>query len=160
MGAADLKVFAGRGAFTLAVLAVPAFWPGYLSTLPGGSDVYVHAHALAGASWLALLVAQPLLLRSGHARWHRRLGRLSWGLAPCFVLSAVLLAHARFSRMDATRFAAEAYTLYLPLSAALLFACAYALAMRRKHDAPLHGRLMACSVCMSSTCRSFGITSC
>jgi hypothetical protein len=61
------------------------------------------------------------------------------------VLSSLLLAHHRFSRMDAATFEREAYTLYLPLSAALLFACAYALAVVHRRDVRLHARFMACT---------------
>lgn len=61
------------------------------------------------------------------------------------MLSGILLAHQRFSRMDDATFAAQAYTLYLPLSAALLFGAAVTLALVRRRSMPLHSRLMACT---------------
>ena len=133
------------GSVTLVALVLLAFWPGYLSKPPASIDAYTHFHAAVATLWLALLVLQPTLVVKGHLHLHRRFGRAVWALAPAFVLSAVLLAHFRFSRMDASTFVDEAYTLYLPLSAALLFAAAVTLAMLHRTTPSLHSRFMACT---------------
>jgi hypothetical protein len=65
---------------------------------------------------------------------HRLLGQASLVIASAFVLSSVLLAHFRFSRMSAELFARKAFTLYLPLAVALLFGLAFARWLR---DLPL-----------------------
>ena len=129
---------------SLLPLAALAFWPTYLSKVPGG-DAYTHFHALAGSAWLAILIVQSALILKRRTDLHRFVGRASWIAAPLFVVSAVLLAHFRFSRMDDTTFAREAYTLYLPLSAALLFASAYVSALASHGNTRLHSRLMACT---------------
>lgn len=139
-----LPIALAFGSLTLFVLALPAFWPAYLSK-PLAPDRYTHFHAAVGALWLALLIAQPALIALRRSDVHRAVGRAAFALAPLFVLSAILLAHFRFSRMDTATFAAEAYTLYLPLSAALLFGAAFALAMRFRRVASLHARFMACT---------------
>ena len=126
-------------------LAVLAFWRTYLSVPPGNSGAHVHFHAIAGALWLLILVAQPILFRKRRLELHRLVGRSSWVIAPLFFMSAILLAHFRFSRMDPAIFVQEAYTLYLPLSAALLFAGAYACALSWRRNVRLHSRLMACT---------------
>lgn len=133
------------GTLVLLALALAAFWPMYLSKPFGTIDPYTHAHAALGLAWVLLLVAQPLLIRGGQRGLHRALGRLSWVLAPAFVASSVLLAHHRFSRMAPQVFPAEAFTLYLPFAAALLFGVAYALALATRRDAPVHARFMACT---------------
>ena len=133
------------GAFGLFALALPAFWPTYLSKPFAPVDRYTHVHAALGAVWLSLLVAQALLIVARKRPVHRGLGRLSYVVAPLFALSGVFLAHHRFSRMDAATFEREAYTLYLPLSAALLFGAAYSLAMLYRRSVRLHGRFMLCT---------------
>jgi uncharacterized membrane protein len=131
------------GSLGLPALALLAFWPNYLAKPLAPIDGYTHFHAATGLLWLVLLLAQALLVRARRLDLHRFLGRLSFAAAPLFVLSSLLLAHHRFSRMDAVTFEREACTLYLPLSAALLFACAWALALAHRRDIRLHARFMA-----------------
>ncbi|HQQ76846.1 MAG TPA: hypothetical protein PLB01_05790 [Thermoanaerobaculia bacterium] len=125
----------------LFALAGFAFWPKYLSQLGGPIDPYTHAHAIVATGWCLLLVAQPLLATRDVAA-HRALGLATYALAPAFVLAAVLLAHARFRAMDEATFRQEAPTLFLPLSAALLFSVSFFLAVRHRRETPLHARLM------------------
>jgi hypothetical protein len=47
--------------------------------------------------------------------------------------------------MDGVAFEGEAYTLYLPLSAALLFAFAFTLAIAHRRNMRVHARFMACT---------------
>jgi len=131
---------------TALMLAVLAFWPQYLSRSPADIDRYTHLHAALGTTWLVVVIAQAVLMRRGKLTWHRRLGRTTWILAPAFALSGVLLAHYRFSRMTAERFATEAPTLYLPLASSLLFALAWSLGMARRRRRPLHARMMAATL--------------
>jgi hypothetical protein len=133
------------GTFGLLCVAAFAFWPTYLSKPLGPVDGYTHLHAAVGLLWLVLLAAQALLILRNDRIAHRTLGRMSYALAPLFALSSVFLAHYRFSRMEPATFAREAYTLYLPLSAATLFALAYCLAIRYRPLPPVHARFMACT---------------
>jgi hypothetical protein len=132
---------AAYGYIALLVLAAVAFWPRYLSRLGGDIDPYTHAHAVVALLWVLLLIGQPLLLRK-HRRLHRRIGVLSYVLAPVFMLASLLLAHARFRAMDIASFKSEAPSLYLPLSAVVLFGLSYSLGIAYRHTAPLHGRFM------------------
>jgi uncharacterized membrane protein YozB (DUF420 family) len=131
------------GTLLVAVLAVLAFWPNYLSRPFGSLDAYTHLHAFAGTLWLGFLVSQPLLIKLGRRSWHRHMGRASLAGAVLFVASSILLAHYRFSRMDPATFSREAYTLYLPLSAAALFTYSVAMAVAWRHHTMLHARFMA-----------------
>jgi hypothetical protein len=134
------------GSIGLLVLAILAFWPKYLSKPFGPIDSYTHFHAIIGALWLLLALAQAILISTGKHALHRSLGRLSLFIAPLFVVSAILLAHYRFSRMDARAFDREAYTLYLPLSAAVLFAAAFLLGLKYRANRALHARFMTCTL--------------
>ncbi len=133
------------GSLALLALAILAFWPTYLSKPFDAVDRYTHFHAAVGTLWLTLLIAQPVLIAKRRPGLHRLIGRTSWAMAPLFVLSAVLLAHFRFSSMDDATFSREAYTLYLPLSAAFLFAVTFLAAQAHRRRTPLHARFMACT---------------
>jgi hypothetical protein len=100
---------------------------------------------MLGAAWVVMLLAQALLVRTGRLAPHRFLGRASYIVGPAFALSGLLLAHYRFSRMEAATFEQEAFSLYLPLSVVVLFLAAYALGMRYRRRHRLHARLMACT---------------
>ena len=126
--------------------ALAAFWPQYLSKLGRPLDIYTHLHAAVGTAWILLLIVQPLAIRRGALVLHRRMGRASLVLAPAFVMSGVLLAHHRFSRLNAQTFAQEAFTLYLPLLVAALFALAYGLGLLQRRRRAVHSRLMACTL--------------
>lgn len=131
-------------AAVLLVLAVPAFWPAYLSK-PRAADPYTHAHALIGLLWLLLLVLQPLLVRARRVALHRRIGQAGAAMGLGFVVSSVLLTHHRASRMDPATFEREGFGFYLPLAMAALFAAALALGLMWRRARPLHGRFMACT---------------
>lgn len=141
------SAFPRSGYFFAALLAVAvfAFWPSYFARLPAGPTVYMHVHAGLMLAWMGLLVVQPLLIRERRAGLHRRLGKLSYGLAPLAVVSALLLAHSRFAPMPSVEFAAAAPSLYLPLAATLLFALAYGLAIAWRDVPALHARFMICT---------------
>jgi hypothetical protein len=132
---------AAYGYIALLLLAAVAFWPRYLSRLGGDIDPYTHAHAALALVWVFLLIGQPLLLRK-HRKLHRRIGVLSHILAPVFMLASLLLAHARFRAMDAVSFKSEAPSLFLPLSAVVLFGLSYSLGLAYRHTPLLHGRFM------------------
>src|SRR5512133_2894592 len=107
---------AAYGFLALLLLAVLAFWPRYLSLLGSPIDPYTHLHAAFATLWCLLLISQPLLVRR-HRQLHRRLGGLSYVLAPGFAAASLLLAHSRFRAMDEATFQKEAPSLFLPLSA-------------------------------------------
>ena len=137
-------MFLNSGYWFLALLvaAMAAFWPKYLSQPPGSVDVYTHAHAVAMVLWCGLLIVQPFLIKNGRRSLHRLLGATSYVLAPCVLVASVLLAHLRFRSMDAATFAAEAPSLYLPLSGFALFGGCYAAAMLWRRTPAVHARFM------------------
>ncbi|MBK9376401.1 MAG: hypothetical protein IPN03_22435 [Holophagales bacterium] len=129
------------GFLALFLLATLAFWPRYISLLGSPIDPYTHLHAAFASLWCLLLIAQPVLVRRSRPL-HRRLGAISYVIAPCFLVASVLLAHSRFRAMDEETFMREAPSLFLPLSAVALFSVSYILAIRHRHTMPLHARFM------------------
>jgi hypothetical protein len=131
------------GTAVLMPLAAAAFWPHYLGSTRTATDVFSHVHAALGLAWLLTLISQSLLIRAGRRPLHRAIGRIVYVLGPAFVVSSILLAHSRFSRMPPEVFAREAHSLYLPLSMTLLFAVALALGVWWRAAMPIHARFMA-----------------
>ena len=134
-----LAALAAAAAVPLVVLA---FWPMYLSRPLADVDRYTHLHAIAGSLWLALLIVQPLAIHYERYRLHLTLGKLSYVLAPLFVIAGVLLSHYRLGAMTDETFAAEGFSHYLPFYASAIFALAYACGLLHRRDAEAHGRFM------------------
>ena len=121
----------------LLVASVAAFWTPYFSYPFGNREAYLHTHVVFVGLWMSALIAQPLLIRARRYDLHRALGRASFALAPAVGLTALLLAHSRFSSMDENTLGQEGYTLYLPLMSITGFLASYglAIAFRRQRDA-------------------------
>lgn len=127
------------------LVALVAFWPSYLSKAPAESSAYTHVHAFLAASWMVMMAAQPVLIRTRRLAWHRLVGRASYVLAPLFVVSVVLLGHSRIKGATGEAFAIQTYVLYLQTSLTVLFALSYALAIATRRVVALHARFMACT---------------
>lgn len=128
----------------LLLVALLAFWPTYLSIL-ATHDLRTHAHALTATLWMALLIAQPLAIRHRRYHLHRRLGRLSYLLAPLVLLSILLLAQDRIAHATGTAYAIQTYILYLQVSLAFAFGLSWALAIHHRRNTPVHARFMLCT---------------
>ena len=126
------------------LIALVAFWPSYLSQIFSAST-YIHVHAFLAASWMLMLVAQPMLIRAKRLAWHRLIGRISYVTAPLMVVSIVLLANSRIKGVSGEAFAIQTYILYLQASLTLLFGLSYALAVYKRHVVALHARFMVCT---------------
>lgn len=127
---------------TLVLVSIAAFWKPYFSQLIGITEPYVHGHVFFVALWMSALIAQPLLIRAGRRDLHRAIGRASFALAPLVGISALLLAHSRFSRMDDATLARSLFTLYLPLTSTLAFLVSYALALAVRRHRAAHAAFM------------------
>ena len=127
---------------TFLALAVIAFWPTYFGRLPARIDLLTHVHAALMTIWLALLIAQPFLIRREHRPLHRRLGRASYVLVPMIVIVWTLLTHLRAAAMGDEVFEREGKFFYLPFVSAVLFVASWTLAIWRRRIPGLHARYM------------------
>jgi hypothetical protein len=134
-----LAALAAAAAIPLVILA---FWPLYLSRPFADVDRYTHLHAMAGSLWLLLLIVQPLAIYHERYRLHLTLGKISYIIAPLFVIAGVLLSHYRLSAMTDETFTAEGFSHYLPFYASIIFALAYSFGLWHRRDAEAHGRFM------------------
>lgn len=123
-------------------LVIAAFWPLYLSKSFSTIDRYSHLHAIFGSVWLVLLMLQPLAIHNGWYRVHFRLGKLSYLVAPLFVIAGLLLSHHRLIGMTDEKFEIEGFAHYLPFYASLVFGAAYALGLWYRQYEDAHGRFM------------------
>lgn len=133
--------FSAFGAL-LALMSVAAFWKPYFSHPARITEIYVHTHVLFVGLWMSALVTQPLLIRRGRYDLHRKVGQASFALAPLVGLSALLLAHSRFSRMDDATLARSLFTLYLPLMSITGFLASYGLAVAFRRRRAAHAAFM------------------
>ena len=124
----------------LFLVAIVAFWPTYLSRLARASG-YTHLHALTASSWMLLLIAQPIAIRTRRIALHRTLGRASYAIAPLVVASMVLLAHSKTHGASPE----DLVGAILPLSLAALFALSYTLGIATRRTMALHARFMVCT---------------
>src|SRR5687767_3860994 len=69
---------------TMLALSLAAFFPTYFGRFPGfeGTSAAVHFHVATMLAWLALTIAQPILIRGRRIGLHRQLGRLAYALLP------------------------------------------------------------------------------
>ena len=126
----------------LMLLAIPAFWPSYLYVEKVERDWHVHVHGFALAAWGLMLIVQPWLIAKGNRALHRRIGKLSYVLAPLVVVSTILLGSYR---LKAELGPVQLYFLWVQVALLTLFTLSYAQAIRHRHQAALHARYMTCT---------------
>lgn len=137
---------AGIAFGVLALAAIAGFWKPYLTQLAKQPTWIVHLHALLMAVWCSLLVAQPLLLRSGRTDLHRRLGSIAWVLPPLVLACTIPLAVVMTRPASSGAIEPFRYSLfYVQITSTVLFAGCVGLALRHRRDPAMHARWMAAS---------------
>jgi len=129
----------------LALFAIAAFWPSYLSRATSIPEVRVHLHGAVMALWVAMLITQAFLIRNGARPTHRLIGKASYVLAPLIVLSTLALAHLRLHEAGDDPPVDLLYFVYVQLAMLSLFVLAYVLAIKHRKTPQLHARYMACT---------------
>jgi uncharacterized membrane protein YozB (DUF420 family) len=125
--------------FSLAMLL--AFWPSYFSRLGSQPSAYTHAHGLTMTLWVALLIGQAWLIRSGNRATHRKVGLLSYGLVPALVIAALAFMHYRLGEVAGLDDSAL-YFMALVVNALVAFLLLYGLAMWYRREPAIHARFM------------------
>lgn len=127
------------------LVAIIAFWKSYFQVF-FTSEGFVHFHFFMAIVWFAMLLIQPLLIRSGKLDLHRLLGKLSYLIAGLVVVSIILLAHHRISTSPPEYYAFRTYLLYLQLSLAFIFSITYGGAIYFRRNRSIHARLMMATI--------------
>ncbi len=119
------------------------FFPDYFSRL-GKTDLVHHIHAVFAMLWMVLVVTQTWLIGHDNVRWHRRLGKSSFVLAPMLVITALDMVHLALGRgttplkLGDGRIALA----YIDISLLLYFVLFYTLAIVNRRDFRKHQRFM------------------
>lgn len=86
------------GIILLIVLTQIGFSKRYIQFFPkfDGFTAAQHFHGMMMMGWLLMLLVQPILILKGQANLHRRVGTLSYVLAPLVLLSMYLVIQSRY----------------------------------------------------------------
>ena len=120
----------------LPLVVIAGFWIPYFSEIPRferSITTAVHVHALLLFAWVALLVIQPLAIRSSSIALHRILGKVSYFLMPLVVISAIAMLRKEYLEHLANGMivVAARSAEYLSSFQVTLFAAFYCLAVAR-----------------------------
>jgi len=136
-GIALLVLIAVSVGFARTYFLAGAFW----AKLP---SAMVHVHGALFTLWIALLVAQVVLVASRRIRWHMRLGIAGMLLAPLMVITGFATLIAAIKR----RFVPPPVLQIITAQDILLlglFSFLIARAFLARRDAPTHKRLVLCA---------------
>lgn len=135
----------------LPLILIAGFWIPYFSEIPAfepSITAAVHIHALLLFAWAALLVIQPLAIRSHSIALHRMLGKASFIFMPLIVTSGLAMLHKEFREhladgMSTARALNAEYLSSVQLAFVAAFYCLAILEIRRRRVAE-HMRYMLC----------------
>jgi len=127
-------------------VVVLGFFKTYFGLFPGFNNVTLiqHVHGLLFSAWFVLLVVQPLLIRYGKYRAHRIIGRFTYVLVPCIIISIHFISREAYLNGVAARAPKEEVLAgtYFQVYQIFDFAVLYLLAIIYKHLTPYHMRYM------------------
>ena len=130
--------------FILALLTW-GFYKTYLIFFPSftGFNNVQHFHGAMMMTWMAFLIIQPLLIRSGKTSIHRLIGKFSYVIAPLLVVSIFLVSRMVYQRPVPAMPAEERIGLIaLSIPGMIAFAIFYVLAIINRKDTTSHLRYM------------------
>jgi hypothetical protein len=126
-----------------------AFWPSYFTRLFQQPDIRFHLHGIALTLWCVMLVLQAQLIRTQRRALHKRIGKLSYLLAPALIAITISFVHYRVAGAVPSLEQLSSFVLYflaLTLNSLVAFALFYGLAIHYRHDSQRHARWMVCTV--------------
>jgi len=115
----------------------------------------VHIHGAVFTSWIVLLLAQSLLVGTGHTRIHRRLGVIGLVLAPLMVLLGVMVAIEMVTRFAPITAVDSPGIFAVALSEITGFAVPVFFAFRFRRNPATHKRLILIAT-IATTTAGFG----
>ncbi|MFI5160644.1 MAG: hypothetical protein ACHQHN_05170 [Sphingobacteriales bacterium] len=122
------------------------FFKTYFGLFPSFNNVTAiqHIHGLLFTTWFVLLFVQPLLIRYGRYKAHRIIGRFTYVLVPCIIISIHFIAREAYLNAVAAHTPRENVlaNTYFQVYQIFDFAVLYLLAIINKHRTPYHMRYM------------------
>lgn len=140
-------------ALVMTAIVLAGFWPYYAALLTGTSQASwaLHLHGAVFTGWLALLLAQVMLVYRGRTDLHRGFGRFAVGYAFLLLVVGVLVTVTEPARHVAEgRWTLDqgAAFLLLPTVDILIFAGLFGAAVAYRFRKDLHKRLMVLAAIM------------
>jgi hypothetical protein len=139
------------GIILLLLLVHIGFYKTYIRHFPGFEDYITlsgrkfhfswvkHFHGMMMMGWTLMLLLQPILILRGKIKWHHRVGRLSYILAPLVLLSMWLVTQERFDDiLERQGYTAAVAHLSLNFPNIIFFALLYSLAIYYRKRSALH----------------------
>lgn len=129
----------------LMIVAWYGFGPSYFQKVLDYAvsfSIYFHLHALFMVTWLLVIFVQPVLIRQGKFKTHRKVGKLTYGLFPIMVVSILLLIHYQLNQAEFV----SGTEFFIPFKDVVILTLAYLLGVYWKRNAALHARLMIVSI--------------
>lgn len=143
------RQYKNLGYFLLILVAFVAvgFYKPYFALIPhfdAGITPLVQVHAILLMSFVALLVAQPLLIRYRRRALHKSLGKLSYFLMPLLVASCVGVIFKEYDEALARSASVETAlrSIFSDVAQLLLLVVFYLLAILNRRNVPAHMRYM------------------
>gem|GEM_PF-518550 len=123
---------------------VMGFFKTYFGLFPSFHNVTLiqHIHGLLFTVWFVLLIVQPLLIRYGKYRAHRIIGRFTYVLVPCIIISIHFIAREAYLNAVAAHLPRHTIlaNTYFQVYQIFDFAVLYLLAILNTHRTPYHMR--------------------
>lgn len=142
------------GIILLIVVIQIGFFKTYIQHFPkfeeytaghGGTEynIIMHFHGMMMMGWVWMLLLQPILIFKGKIKLHRRIGSLSYVLAPLVLLSLYLANWDQYHNLSASQGETAAIkAIAVTLPEAVFFAIVYSLAIYYRQQPSLHMRFM------------------
>lgn len=130
--------------FTLAMaVIITGFFKSFFSKI-SEVDLVHYFHGMAAGGWILLLIIQPFLYSRDKIGAHRKLGKISFLLAPLLVISGFMMIHVMFSHNGLNPI--TSIISFLDVISLTQFIFFYAGAIKHRHNIQLHARYMAGTV--------------
>lgn len=125
---------------SIASISLVGFYASYLSTFPNYNQfsTVIHIHFVAFLCWLLLTIIQPVLINMRKIALHRKLGKLSYIVAPVMVVTMCLLVLAQTKRQLSESIDGAAITAIIGLLDILSFSIYYIIAMANRKNVRWH----------------------
>lgn len=122
------------------LISLVGFFKSYLTFFPEFNrfPFVIHLHFLAFVSWFSLLIIQPILIKRKNLLLHRKVGKLSYLVAPVLLITIMILVTKQVQRELQLPNNQAATTAFIGLIDILSFSLFYSIAMFNSRNTRWH----------------------
>lgn len=128
----------------IAAICLAGFYRSYFSYFPdiGRFPALIHIHFIAFLGWFGFVILQPILICKEQYVLHRKIGKLSYFLAPVLVITIALLTREKILRELPESESDASITAFIGLMDIISFSVCYLIAMINRHHLRWHVALI------------------